>query len=164
MAENGFDTFYAAQFRRLTSQLCAYLGDLAEAQDVVQEAFTRAWPRWETISQYEDPAGWVRRVAWNLATSRWRRLRSAATFVSQQRQQVVPDLSSDWVDVSRALAMLPPHHRRAVVLHYLAGLSVAEIALECQVAPNTVKSWLHRGRAALSGVLGVAEEVTDVKP
>jgi RNA polymerase sigma-70 factor (ECF subfamily) len=164
MAENGFDAFYAAQFRRLTSQLCAYLGDLAEAQDVVQEAFTRAWPRWETISQYDDPAGWVRRVAWNLATSRWRRLRTAAQFAAQQRQQVVPDLSPGWVDVCRALANLPQHHRRAVVLHYFAGLSVAEIALECQVAQNTVKSWLHRGRAALSGVLGVSEEVTDAIP
>jgi RNA polymerase sigma-70 factor, ECF subfamily len=50
------------------------------------------------------------------------------------------------------------------VLHYFAGLSVAEIALECQVAQNTVKSWLHRGRAALSGVLGVSEEVTDAIP
>ena len=164
MAENGFDAFYAAQFRRLTSQLAAYLGDLAEAQDVVQEAFTRAWPRWETISRYDDPAGWVRRVAWNLATSRWRRLRAATLFASQQRHEVVPDLSPDWVDVSRALATLTPHHRRAVVLHYIGGLSVAEIALECQVSPNTVKSWLHRGRAALAGVLGVKEEVTDAIP
>src|SRR5262249_53336796 len=164
MADNGFEAFYAAQFPRLTSQLCAYLGDLAEAQDVVQEAFTRAWPRWETISRYGARAGWVRRVAWTLATSRWRRVRTAARFAAQQRQQVVPDPSPDWVDVTKALATLPQHHRRAVVLHYLAGLSVAEIAFECQVAQNTIKAWLYRGRAALSGTLGVSEEVTDAIP
>src|SRR5262245_2569754 len=79
-ADEGFDAFYAAQFRRVSAQIHAYLGDLAEAQDVVQEAFTRAWPRWERIRRYEDPAAWVRRVAWNLATSRWRRLRTAASF------------------------------------------------------------------------------------
>jgi RNA polymerase sigma-70 factor (ECF subfamily) len=42
----------------------------------VQEAFTRAWPRWETISRYDNPATWVRRVAMNVATSRWRPARA----------------------------------------------------------------------------------------
>ena len=160
MTEEGFDAFYSAHFRRLTSQLHAYLGDLAEAQDVVQEAFTRAWPRWDKISRYEDPAAWVRRVAWNLATSRWRRLRTAAAFTSRQRLETEPDVSPDWVDITRALASLPPNHRRAVVLHHLGGVSVAEIAADSDVAENTVKSWLFRGRAALAGLLDVPGEVT----
>jgi DNA-directed RNA polymerase specialized sigma24 family protein len=44
-----------------------------EAQDVVQEAFCRALTQWREISTYEEPVAWVRRVAWNLATSQIRR-------------------------------------------------------------------------------------------
>jgi len=50
VAEQGFDDFYAAHFGPLTAQLTAYAGDLAEAQDAVQEAFCRAWPRCRTTT------------------------------------------------------------------------------------------------------------------
>jgi RNA polymerase sigma-70 factor (ECF subfamily) len=53
-----------------------------------------------------------------------------------------------------ALATLPANHRRALVLHYLADLPVDEIAERERVAAGTVKSWLHRGRAALAARLG----------
>lgn len=145
-----FDDFYAANFGRLTVQLYAYVGDMTEAQDIVQEAFCRAWPRWDRIERYEDPVAWVRRVAWNVARSRWRRLRTAVLFAQRQRLETVAEPSPDRVAVSRALATLPDHHRRAVVLYYLAGLSVDEIAAECGVATGTVKSWLHRGRTAMA--------------
>jgi DNA (cytosine-5)-methyltransferase 1 len=59
--------------RREQVQLFAYTGDMAAAQDVVQEAFCRALSRWKRIADLDDPAGWIRRVARNLATSRWRR-------------------------------------------------------------------------------------------
>jgi RNA polymerase sigma-70 factor (ECF subfamily) len=145
-----FDDFYAANFNKLTVQLYAYVGDMTEAQDIVQEAFCRAWPRWDRIEHYEDPVAWVRRVAWNIARSRWRRLRTALSFAQRQRLETVPEPSPDRVAVSQALATLPEHHRRAVVLHHLAGLSVDEIAAECGVASGTVKSWLHRGRTAMA--------------
>src|SRR5690606_39076909 len=69
-----FDEFYAAHYGSLTTQLYAYLGDRQEAQDVVQEAFCRAYARWSSVRDYDDPVAWVRRVAWNLATSHVRRL------------------------------------------------------------------------------------------
>jgi RNA polymerase sigma-70 factor (ECF subfamily) len=131
-------------------QLYAYFGNRAEAQDIAQEAFCRAWQRWPKVSEYEDPLGWVRRVAWRLAISRWRRTRTALTFVRKQRVEDVPELSPDRVALAQALATLPANQRRAVVLHYLSGLQVAEIADQEGVAVGTVKSWLHRGRAALS--------------
>ncbi len=71
-----FEELYAAHFTGLTLQINAYVNNLNEAQDLVQEAFTRAIARWDKIKKYEDPATWVRRVAWNLATSRWRRQRT----------------------------------------------------------------------------------------
>ena len=67
-----FAEFYAANVRGLTLQLYANLGDQAEAQDLVQEAFTRAFVRWKKLVKYDEPAAWVRRVAWNLASNRLR--------------------------------------------------------------------------------------------
>jgi RNA polymerase sigma-70 factor (ECF subfamily) len=87
--------FYAANFVPLTTQLYAYFGDRPEAEDVVQEAFCRALARWRQISVYEDPAAWVRRVAWNLATCQLRRSVVASAFRRRQRPEYYtpgPDL------------------------------------------------------------------------
>lgn len=145
-----FDQLYAAHFHGLTLQVYAYVGNLPEAQDLVQEAFCRAFARWTKIADYEDPAQWVRKVAWNLATSRWRRQRIARAHLRTQRMQHVDGPDPDRVALVRALGTLPVNQRRAVVLHYIAQLSVAEIAHQDGVAEGTVKSWLHRGRAALA--------------
>ncbi|MBM2620582.1 SigE family RNA polymerase sigma factor [Actinoplanes sp. LDG1-06] len=150
-----FDAVYAAQFADLTVQLYAYFGDRQEAQDVVQEAFCRALRRWSKVSRYDDPVAWVRRVAWNLAVSRWRRSRTALSFLRRQRPQepVVDGPTTVRIELVQALAALPPVQRRAVVLHYLGDMSVAEIAEREGVAVGTVKSWLHRGRTGLAAQL-----------
>ncbi|MEV6629309.1 SigE family RNA polymerase sigma factor [Actinoplanes sp. NPDC051470] len=147
-----FDTVYAAQYADLTVQLYAYFGDRQEAQDVVQEAFCRALRRWSKVARYDDPVAWVRRVAWNLAVSRWRRSRTALSFLRRQppREPHVEGPTTERIELVEALATLPPVQRRAVVLHYLGDMSVAEIAEREQVAVGTVKSWLHRGRAGLA--------------
>jgi RNA polymerase sigma-70 factor (ECF subfamily) len=146
-----FDDLYAAHFGDLTVQLYAYFGDRQEAQDVVQEAFCRALQRWKHVSAYDDPVAWVRRVAWNLATSGWRRRRTVLKFLRHQRsEQHVAGPSPDRVALVAALATLPATQRRAMVLHYLSDVPVAEIAEREGVAEGTVKSWLHRGRTALA--------------
>jgi len=149
----GFDEFYAAYFRPLTVQLFAYTGDMAAAQDVVQEAFCRALSRWKRVAEMGDPAGWVRRVAWNLATSRWRRARTAMAFARRHREEHVAAPSPDRVALAQALSRLPEQQRRAVILHYLADLPISDIARQEGVAEGTVKSWLHRGRTALAAQL-----------
>jgi RNA polymerase sigma-70 factor (ECF subfamily) len=153
-----FSEFYAAHFHSLTVQLYAHTGDLADAQDVVQEAFCRALLRWAQVANYDDPVAWVRRVAWNLATSRWRRVRTAMAFARRQREETVAGPTPDRVALMGALAELPEQQRRAVVLHYLADLSIPAIAAELGAAEGTVKSWLHRARTAL------AEHLVDTRP
>jgi RNA polymerase sigma-70 factor (ECF subfamily) len=148
-----FDNFYLANFDRLVLQLYAYTADLPHARDVVQEAFARALPRWGRVSAYDDPVGWVRRVAWNLATSRWRQLRRFRSYAVNHREEHTSGPSPDRVVLTRALAKLPEHHRQAVVLYYLADLPVGEIAETMGVAEGTVKSWLHRARKALADIL-----------
>jgi RNA polymerase sigma-70 factor (ECF subfamily) len=151
----GFEELYAAQFHGLTLQINAYIGDLAEAQDLVQEAFCRAIPRWDKLAGYDNPADWVRRVAWNLAISGWRRRRTAMTFLRKQREEHVEGPGPDRVALIRALRTLPDSQRRTFVLFYIAGRNVLEIAEQEGVPEGTVKSWLHRARAA------VATQLTD---
>ena len=151
--DQDFDDLYAAHFGPLTVQVYALVGDLTEAQDLVQEAFSRAWERWAKITAYEDPVGWVRRVAWNLAASRWRRMRSATAFLRRQTTAVMDGPGPDRVALVRAMADIPLDQRRALVLYHMADLPVPEIAAQCGVAEGTVRSWLHRGRAALAARL-----------
>jgi RNA polymerase sigma-70 factor, ECF subfamily len=155
---DSFDEFYAAYVGALTLQLYAYTGDFGDAQDLVQEAFCRAYATWEKVMGFDDPLAWVRRVAWNLARSRWRRHRVAAAFLRRQREQHFEGPSPDRVTLVAALSTIPADHRRAFVLYYLADMSVSDIAVQEGVATGTVKSWLHRARTAL------AARLTDDRP
>ncbi|GGM54092.1 RNA polymerase sigma factor [Dactylosporangium sucinum] len=153
-----FADCYAAQFRVIAAQLAVYLGSVEEAQEVTQEAFTRAWSRWSRIAHYDDPGAWVRRVAWNLATSRLRRARTALRHWRGQRLELVAGPGPDRVALEAALAELPPNQRRAVVLHYLAGLPVAEIADLCRAREGAVRTWLYRARQTLARHLEVSDD------
>ncbi len=145
-----FEAFYGANFQRLVVGLLAYTGDLAQAQDLAQEAFCRALLRWRKVARYDDPVAWVRRVAWNLAASRWQRNRIARRHLLAGREQSMPPPSPDRVALDTALARLPANQRRAIILFYLADMSVADIAAQEGSPEGTVRSLLHRGRAALA--------------
>ena len=154
-----FDAFYATNAPRLVRQLHAMTGDLADAQDCVQEACARAWQRWDRLQQYDAPEAWVRTVAWNLAVSRARRVRTAARALLRSGPPAdVPALSPDHVALVHALRALPADQRRALVLHHLADLPVAQVAQETGVPVGTVKARLSRGRAALA--LHLTEEAS----
>jgi RNA polymerase sigma-70 factor (ECF subfamily) len=145
-----FDELYRAHGARLVAQLFAYTQDLALAEDLVQEAFCRALARWSRIAGYEDPIGWVRRVAWNLASSDWRRLRRQRGLAARLVDEATPGPSPERIALTQALATLPEPQRRAVIMYYLGDLSVAEVAELEQASENTVKQRLHRARAALA--------------
>src|SRR5690349_18092875 len=74
-----FDAFYTSSVRRVTSHLYAMTGSRAEAEDLVQEAYVRAWQSWGKVSGYADPEGWVRTVAFRIRVSAWRKAVSRAT-------------------------------------------------------------------------------------
>lgn len=81
-------------------------------------------------------------------------------MVGLRRELVPPPVAGPdgaHLDLIRALATLPPDQRRAIVLYYLADMSVPEIAVFCEVAEGTVKAWLHRARTKLNQVLGDEE-------
>ncbi len=158
--QEDFDAFYAASSRSLLSQLYALTGDWPEAQDCLQEAYARCWQRWSTVRELDSPAAWVRLVGLRLARSRWRRAQQALLL---HRQHGAPrDLDGptpDAVAVAAALRKLPDVQRRALVLHHLGDLSVADVARETGAPEGTVKARLSRGRAALAVLLADDLEV-----
>ncbi|MEV7018705.1 SigE family RNA polymerase sigma factor [Streptomyces sp. DH-12] len=158
MDENEFDAFYAAAFPRLTGRLFAFTGDLGEAQDVVQEAFVRAWDRRHRLTADEAPEAWVRTVAMRLAVSRWRRAKRWLELVRHSPPpEATPGPDPDRAALVAALRQLPESQRMAVVLHHLCDLSVEQVASETGAPVGTVKARLSRGRAALARHLAVDE-------
>ena len=146
-----FDEFFAATFQRVVGQVYAMIGDLAEAEDAVQEAYARAWQRWPRYRTLDDPEAWVRVVAYRIAVSAWRK--AANRLVAHRRAGAVahvPSLGPEHVALVAALRRISPDQRRVIVLHHLVGLSVDEVAAEVGVSAGTVKSRLARGRAALA--------------
>jgi RNA polymerase sigma-70 factor, ECF subfamily len=152
-----FDEFYGAAAVRVVRHSYALTGNLADAQDIAQEAFARAWQRWASVSACESPEAWVRHVATNLATTRWRRDRTARAARSQlAAQQSVPEISPNTVALVAALRSLPERHRVVLVLHYLADLPVDQIAADLGCPVGSVKGWLSRGRAALAAIMSAS--------
>jgi RNA polymerase sigma-70 factor, ECF subfamily len=154
-----FDDLYSTTRDRLAVQIAALTGDPFEANDLVQEAFMRAWLRWDKVRTYEDPEGWVRRVAYNLGVSRWRHAKRLVLLSTPSQSPA--QLPGESLGVIDALRLLPSAERRAVVLHHVVGLSVTDVAVELDAPEGTVKSWLSRGRARLASELRKQARVDD---
>jgi len=152
----GFDEFYQGSRQRLLGYVFLLTGDLAEAQDVVQEAYMRVWQHWTAIDRYDDSEAWMRVVANRIAVSRWRRVRGRArAYLRHGTADPTPAPSLDTVAVVEALRRLPAGQREAIALHYLLGMPVADVAREVGAPVGTVKARLHRGRVALADLLAV---------
>ncbi|MGN9779487.1 SigE family RNA polymerase sigma factor [Micromonospora sp. H33] len=154
--QNSFDAFYRATRQRLFEFLYALTGNAAEAQDVLHEAYARAWQRWSTVREYDAPEAWMRTVARRIAVSRWRRARNAV-FAHRRAgpPEDLPGPNPDSVALVAALARLPVEQRTAIVLHHLCDLPVSAVARETEAPEGTVKARLARGRRALAGMLGI---------
>ena len=157
-----FDAFYRRELPRLVT-LAAALAGPGSADDIAQEAMLAAYRRWDTVSGLELPAGWVRRVCANHATSALRRRGAEARALlrlgarREQPVEIPPDTEAFWAGLRR----LPRRQAQAVALAYVYGMGVAEIAATLDVSDGTVKTHLHRGRAALARLLDDRTEERD---
>ncbi|MFI6287802.1 SigE family RNA polymerase sigma factor [Streptomyces sp. NPDC051018] len=150
-----FDACYAARAGQLIASVYAMTGEVAEAEDAVQEAFARAWQRWDRLTAGgQDPTPWIRTVAMRLAVSSWRKSRNRVrAHVRHGPPPDLPGLGPDHVVLVDALRRLRPDQRRAVVLHYLLDLPIAAVAEETGATPGAVKTRLRRARTALGAHL-----------
>ncbi len=155
---DGFDTFYRAQRLPVLVLLYAAGAELAEACEVCEQAFARAWQRWPELAGSAEPAARVRTVARHLQTGRWHNLRGR--FRLRHRRGVpgeLPELSEDTLALVAALGQLPVDRRLAIVLHHLLDLPVDRVATELRVATGTVQARLAQGRTALTALLSMAD-------
>ncbi|GGN81314.1 RNA polymerase sigma24 factor [Actinoplanes lobatus] len=164
----GFDLFYRETLTRVMRYAYALVGDAADTQDVVQEAYARAWRHWRKVADHPAPEAWVRLTVSRLATDRWRRSAKWLNILARTSgpPPTVRPPNEDTVLLTAALKTLPVKQRQAVALYYLYDMPVSRIAAEMGVPENTVKSWLSRARTTLAGLLagsGVAAEMVEVQ-
>lgn len=154
MDDAWFAQLYEASYRRLVVIALSLTRDLGEAEEVVQEAFLRAYARQSRLRTVHNPEAWICTVALNIARRRHRRhtiaIRSFLRRALDPTQALSPDdaIAAD-DELMEAIAALPESQREVVVLHYLADLPVAEVAVRIGVAQGTVKSRLARARATM---------------
>lgn len=146
----------------LVRVLTVHCGDRRVAEELAQESLARAIAQWSRVGAMQYPKAWVYRVAFNLASSRWRRARV--------ERRAIAGLDSSGVDsdpavgctersaLRDALAQLPPRQRAAVALRYLSDLSADDTAAVLNCKPSTVRSLTSQAATSLRAHLASLEE------
>jgi RNA polymerase sigma-70 factor (ECF subfamily) len=145
-----FGVFYRETWERVYRPLAVILRDHDLARESVDEAMVRAFQKWSKVHTYDNPVGWVYRVALNYAKNRlrrrWREVPWGSAEVTWEMETPNPDLME-------ALMGLPLRQREVVVLRFLFDWSVREVGAALDVPNGTVKSRLHRAVATLREVM-----------
>ena len=126
-------------------------GNHADAQDAVQDALTAAWRHLHRFRGDASFGTWLYRIASNASLAIVRRRRDEPAEV-QEHWAVTSDRTDEHAlrdEVQRLLAAIPEHYRAALVLREYGELTYEEIAVALGIPVQTVKSRIHRARAAL---------------
>jgi len=158
------------------------LANHAEAEDISQEVFLKAYDHFNQLADNPRASGWLKTVATNLSLNHLSRYRSRWSFFSElfsSRPEDAEEIPMEFAaketveaDVERqdrsalveqALQQLPPGQRVPLVLYHLDDLSYEEIAAKLEVSLGKVKTDIHRGRQALRTRLmrGAGAELQD---
>lgn len=125
-----------------------FLGSRSEAEDAAQEAFVRAWSKLETLRDPSRFKAWLGGILIRFCHDRLRRLareRRAAGVMETGHEEVPADTR----DIIQETLALPLESREVLVLFYLQGLDVGELAEALGISPANAKVRLHRGRRML---------------
>ena len=142
------------------------LGNDAQAEDIAQEVFLKAYENFEQLRTSATIGGWLKTVATNLSLNhltryrrRWRlfaELPESGSSGAPETLFYVPDTLCDGIAADErarrlelALRRLPVHQRVPLVLYHFEELPYQEIARQLRVSLGKVKTDIHRGRAAL---------------
>jgi RNA polymerase sigma factor (sigma-70 family) len=155
-----FESFYRRALDLVYRAVLLATRHPERAEDAVNEAFTRAFERWDVVRTHPNPIAWVTRVAMNLHVSAWR--------IWQREQPEPPDVAvEDELPIDpwllRAVWRLPKRQRQVVALRILLDMSPEQTAAALGISTGAVGSHLHRALATLQTMLGAAEwtEVTE---
>jgi RNA polymerase sigma factor (sigma-70 family) len=147
-----FAEFYESQYRSVVRLAAALVGRWDVAEELVQDAFVALHARWERVSQYESPEGWLRRVVLNRSLSALRRRTVEVRLVARlARQRERPaELPLPDGDTWRAVAALPKRQAQVVALRFVDDLGVGEIAAVLGCDESTVRTHLRRATQSLA--------------
>ena len=155
--EPEFEYTFVTHYEHLVRSLTAITGDSETARDCVQEACVKAAARWRKVRRYEDPVGWIRRVAINRSRdvhrSNQRRRKREDRVAAEPTGANGHDGGMGSVDGSMRLVELlrnlPERQRAAASLYYVEDLSVEEIARTLDISAGAVKFHLRKARESL---------------
>jgi RNA polymerase sigma-70 factor (sigma-E family) len=148
-----------AEFYRVSRDPClravlASVGDRQLAEDLVAEAFTRAWASWSTVGRHPAPAAWIVRTALNTRITWWRRRRREVALDSDVEASTSADGQfTQEGGVSAALLGqlrgLPQRQREVIVLRVFLDLDTKTTARVLGIAPGTVTAHMSRAVTTL---------------
>lgn len=159
-----FEECYTRHWAPVVAVTAALCRDGAVAEELAQEAFLRAFGRWKRVSQLDRPELWVRRVALNLAVSRFRRLQIEVRVLYRagaRNRPATEDLAPQVEEFWDALRSLPPRQAQAAALFYVDDLPIERVAEVLGCASGTVKAHLHAARQRLRRSLAHLERLDD---
>ena len=155
----GFEEFFRAEYSGLVRSVYLLTADLAEAEELAQEAMARVFERWDRVTVMESAAGYVYRTAVNLNRKRLRHLavraRRVRAMSSRGDEGSEPETRADFAS---AMASLPVGQRQAFMLTEWLGLSAEEAGQMLGVTPSSVRSRVHRAKTTLRKLLEVSVE------
>jgi RNA polymerase sigma-70 factor, ECF subfamily len=162
-----FEGFFAAQYPLVYRATLAFCGDRELAADATQEAFVRAYERWNRLGKEPWAGGWTTTTALNLCKRGGRKTVRRRAVERAGRSRDAVSESEDWYSVHQALVRLPARQRQVIVLHYFCDFSIAEVAELTHISEGTVKAHLFKARRALGEALAttrfhLSEEVDGV--
>jgi RNA polymerase sigma-70 factor (sigma-E family) len=146
--QSEFTRFYETSRDACLRAVIASTGDRTLAEDMVAEAFARAWTSWRKVSQYAAPQGWVVRTALNTGVSWWRPRRRETPLSGYDAASADLGEGVDPAVVS-ALRRLPSRQREVIALRVFLDLDTSTTAEILGIAPGTVKAHLSRAVTAL---------------
>ncbi len=153
-------TLFNLHYARLVRSLTVICGNSEEAADAVQEAFVKAHLKWRKISTYDDPVGWIRRVAINKVRDGHRSKVRRDRAVERMGHQATLTSEQPAIDeVAELLSTLPKQQRAAAAMFYVEQLSVLEIADALEISEGAVKFHLHQARQKLRAHIESREEL-----
>jgi DNA-directed RNA polymerase specialized sigma24 family protein len=156
--ELDFASFYEASRDDCLRTVLASVDDMDTAQDMVAEAFARAWASWRKVSRHPAPRAWVVRTALNAGVSSWRKRRRDQPLLDDDGTAggALPDPMGP--DLMAALLRLPARQRQVIAFRIILDLDTAGTAKVLGIAPGTVKAHLSQGLATLRGELTALQE------
>ena len=144
-----FAEFYAAAWGDCLRIVMVSVADRPLDEDLVAEAFTKAWASWPKVRGLAEPRAWVIRAAMNARVSWWRRHRQEVTLGTQNAMTATSqDLPLD-TSLVTAVRRLPVRQRQVIALRLLLDLDTATTAEMLGISASTVTTHLHRAIGAL---------------